>query len=110
MLALDLNSFNFWVQLLVSLGFLLGFIWGAIKVVNQVRLMLHHGIATKASDLAAQKLIDEIEEIKAQYKPNSGSTIRDAIDRIERAVNKLDYKLDQVQSELDRHIGAHEGL
>lgn len=110
MLGLNLNSFNFWVQLLVSLFFLLGFVWGAIKVANQVRIMLHHRIASKASDLAAEKLIAEIEEIKAQYKPNSGSTIRDAIDRIERAVNKLDLKLDQVQSELDRHIGAHEGL
>jgi hypothetical protein len=110
MMAINLNSFNFWVQLLVSLGFLLGFIWGGVKVVNQVRLMLHHGIATKASDLAAEKLINEIEEIKKQYKPNSGSTMRDAIDRIENAVGRLDLKLDMVQSELDKHLGAHEGL
>ena len=109
-MALDLNSFNFWVQLLVSLGFLMGFIWGAVKVVNQVRIMLHHGIASKASDLAAEKLISEIEEIKKQYRPNSGSTLRDAIDRIEKAVGRLDNKLDMVQTELDRHIGAHEGL
>jgi len=107
MLGLDLNSFNFWVQLLVSIGFLLGFVWGGVKVVNQIRIMLHHGIATKASDLAAEKLIEEIEEIKKQYRPNSGSTMRDAIDRIEKTLGRLDVKLDTVQSELDKHLGWH---
>ena len=34
--------------------------------------------------------------------------MRDAIDRIERTVTRLDAKLDMVQSELDKHLGWHE--
>jgi len=106
MLGLNLNSFNFWVNLIVSLGFLVGIVFGAIKTVNEFVAWWHRKIAS----VATGNLASEIEEIKKQYQPNSGSTLRDAVDRIEATVHKLDRKLDMVQSELDRHLGAHEGL
>jgi len=103
MIGVTLNTANWWINFIVSIGFFLGFIWGTLKTINQVKMFLHHRIAYKASDLAAERLASEIEEIKKQYKPNGGSSMRDAINRIES-------KLDTVQSDLDKHLGAHEGL
>ena len=103
MIAVSLNTANWWINFIVSIGFFIGFVWGTFKTINQVKVFLHHRIATKASDLAAERLASEIEEIKKQYKPNGGSSMRDAINRIEN-------KIDRVQSDLDRHLGAHEGL
>ena len=103
MIAVSLNTANWWINFIVSIGFFIGFVWGTFKTINQIKVFLHHRIATKASDLAAERLASEIEEIKKQYKPNGGSSMRDAINRIEN-------KLDLVQSNLDKHLGAHEGL
>ena len=36
--------------------------------------------------------------------------MRDAIDRIESVLTKLDLKLDATDAKIDRHLGAHEGL
>ena len=102
----NLNTVNFWVQLLVSVGFLIGIIWGAIKTVNEF-IKWWHG---KVAAVALTNLETQIEEIKKQYKPNGGSSMRDAINRIEATLNRLDTKLDLVQTELDKHLGAHEGL
>jgi len=101
-----LSSFNFWVQLIVSLGFLVGISFGAIKTVNEFVKWWHR----KVAEVATGNLEAQIEEIKAQYHPNHGSSLRDAIDRIEQSITKLDIKLDVVQTNLDMHLGAHEGL
>ena len=103
MIGVSLVTANWWINFVVSIGFFIGFIWGTFKTINQVKQFLHHRIAIKASDFASERLANEIEEIKKQYKPNGGSSMRDAINRIEN-------KIDKVQSDLDRHLGAHEGL
>jgi uncharacterized membrane-anchored protein YhcB (DUF1043 family) len=102
----SLSSFNFWVQLIVSLGFLVGIIFGGIKATNEFIKWWHQ----KVADVALSNIQEEIEEIKKQYKPNGGASMRDAINRIEATLNRLDAKLDLVQTELDKHLGAHEGL
>jgi len=103
MLAVSLSAANWWINFVVSVGFLVGIVWGGLKTINQLRILLHHRIAAKASDLASERLASEIEEIKKQYRPNGGSSMRDVVNRIES-------KLDHVQSNLDKHLGAHEGL
>jgi len=102
----SLSSFNFWVQLIVSVGFLIGIVFGAIKTVNESVKWWHR----KVAEVATGNLEAQIEEIKAQYRPNHGSSLRDAIDRIERSITQLDSKLDLVQTNLDSHLGAHKGL
>jgi hypothetical protein len=92
MLAITLNSSNFWVQFLASLGFLGGFVWAIVR-------WIHNLLAKSVSD----RLAEEIGEIKKQTVPNGGGSLRDAIDRIEK-------KLDVLESEVVRHLGYHEGL
>ena len=92
MFALSLNTSNFWVQFLASLGFLGGFFWAIVR-------WIHNLLAKSVSD----RLAEEIGEIKKQTVPNGGGSLRDAIDRIEK-------KLDVLESEVIRHLGYHEGL
>jgi len=51
----------------------------------------------------AKSVTEKLREVEAEMKPNHGSSMRDAIDRIEANLNEL-------KVELARHLGAHEGL
>jgi hypothetical protein len=92
MFAISLNSSNFWVQFIASLGFVAGFAWAIVR-------WIHNLLAKSVSD----RLSEEIGEIKKQTIPNGGGSLRDAIDRIEK-------KLDTLENEVVRHLGYHEGV
>jgi hypothetical protein len=92
MIGLDINGLNFWVNLVVSFGLLTGMFWGIIK--------LFHNVLAKS---VGERLEQRIAEVKAETKPNGGSSLRDAVDRIERKLNHVDVTL-------QRHLGLHEGL
>ena len=85
---MNANTFNFLIQLVVALGFLLGMIWGVIRF---------------GHNILAKSVSERLEEIRKETKPNGGSSLRDAVDRIER-------KLDVVTSDLDRHLGFHDAI
>jgi len=85
---MNANTFNFWIQLIVAIGFLMGMVWGALRF---------------AHNLLARSVSDRLDEIKKETKPNGGSSLRDAVDRIEK-------KLDAVTSDLDRHLGFHDAV
>ena len=92
MLGMTLNSSNFWVQFIASLGFVAGFVWAIIRWI--------HNLLVKS---VSEQLTAELGEIKKQTVPNGGGSLRDAIDRIEK-------KLDALESEVIRHLGYHEGM
>ena len=85
---MNANTFNFWIQLIVAVGFLMGMIWGVLRF---------------AHNLLARSVSDRLDEIKKETKPNGGASLRDAVDRIEK-------KLDAVTSDLDRHLGFHDAV
>ena len=37
MLGFSLNTANWWINFIVSIGFFLGFVWGTFKTINQVK-------------------------------------------------------------------------
>ena len=61
------------------------------------------GIWRVIHNALARSVMENLKDLQAELKPNHGSSMRDAIDRIEQ--NLLEVKL-----ELVRHLGAHEGL
>ena len=87
MIANIITSADFWyiAEAVVCVG---GGIIGVWRVV-------HNALARSVSA--------KLHEMQAELKPNHGSSMRDAIDRIEATVN-------EVKVELARHLGAHEGL
>jgi archaellum component FlaC len=57
------------------------------------------------------KLNTKIESLEGQYKPNGGSSMRDAINRIEATivdvqqnVHKVDTKLAKLEGKFEQHI------
>jgi len=61
------------------------------------------GVWRVVHNALARSVSTKLHEMQAELKPNHGSSMRDAVDRIETAVN-------EVKVELARHLGAHQGL
>ena len=49
------NTINFWIQLIVAVGFLLGMIWGVIRF---------------GHNILARSVSERLEEIRKETKPN----------------------------------------
>ena len=61
------------------------------------------GVWRVVHNALSRSVADNLRDMQAELKPNHGSSLRDAIDRIERSV-------EEVKLEVARHLGAHEGL
>jgi hypothetical protein len=46
--------------------------------------------------------------IKHELRPNSGASLRDAIDRIEHAVTMTQSDIQRIDKALERHLGYHD--
>jgi hypothetical protein len=87
MIANILTSANFW------------YITEAVVVVGGSCV----GVWRIVHNALSRSVAENLKEMQAELRPNHGSSLRDAIDRIERNV-------DEVKIELARHLGAHKGL
>jgi len=85
---MNANTWNFWLTLISSAFFVVGGVWSIIRL---------------AHNILAKSVSERLDDIRKETKPNGGSSLRDAIDRIEK-------KLDAVTSDLDRHLGFHDAI
>jgi len=83
-----MNAFNFWLQIIATVGFILGMLWTVIRF---------------GHNILAKSVSERLEDIRKETKPNGGSSLRDAVDRIEK-------KLDNVSIDFAEHIGFHKGI
>lgn len=109
LVTINWNSINFWVGLIVTFGFLFGMVWGSIKGVQGFLKWWHRRLALT--------IADDLREIKKETQSNGGSTMRDAINRIEATQFRMEAKLDSAIGDistqgavLQHHLGQHEGL
>jgi hypothetical protein len=103
------SSWNFWLGLFASAGFVAGFIvavlrWGHNQIVKSVE--------------------ERIATVRSAVTPNGGSSMADAVNRIETKLQNIGERQKDIKAELDaikedmdeiglkleRHLGAHEGL
>ena len=42
--------------------------------------------------------------LEEQYRPNGGSSMRDAIDRIEKRINKMDREMSRLSGKFEQHL------
>ena len=77
---MSLSNASAWGGILLLVFQIVAILYGAVKLVNKVTVRL-----------------DKLEE---QYRPNGGSSMRDAVNRIELKVSNLDGKFEQ-------HIKEH---
>ena len=75
------------------------------------------GIGRWGHDRIVQSVKDELTVLHAAVTPNGGSSLRDAVDRIEKETVRQGAELDRQGRELDdvsrrfeRHLGYHEGV
>jgi hypothetical protein len=84
-MSLDIASS--WSQLVLSSAEILLLVWAGFRYINKLTVRLE-----KLDDINTR-----LETIEGQYRPNGGSSMKDAVNRIEK-------QLDKMQDRLDSHI------
>jgi len=69
------DNLNSWLAIVIAGIQISAIIYGGIKFFN--------------------KIVARIEKLEEQYRPNGGSSMRDAVNRIELKVTKLEGKFEQ---------------
>jgi hypothetical protein len=88
-----LQVFNFWIQLFVGIGLLVGIVWGGVKFVHGVRKWYHR----RHTQEVAAEITESLDPIigalvKAainEFLPNGGRSIKDSVTRIDLEVAEL---------------------
>ena len=79
-----LNSAGAWSQLIAASIEILVFLWAGLKLINK--------FSTRLDKL--DEIDDRIKKVESQYAPNGGSSMRDAVNRIEKNMDKLQERFD----------------
>jgi cell fate (sporulation/competence/biofilm development) regulator YmcA (YheA/YmcA/DUF963 family) len=79
-----LNNLDAWGQVLTSAIEILAVIWAGFKLVSKVINRLDK----------LDEIDDRIKKVESQYVPNGGSSMRDAVNRIEKQVEHLQERLE----------------
>jgi len=86
-LSMSLSDTSSASQILITVIEIIGLLYAGFRFVNK--------ITTRLEKL--DEITDRLDALETQYKPNGGSSMRDAVNRIERQVEKL-------QDRLEHHI------
>jgi len=79
-----LSNASSWSQLILSTLEILALIWAGFKLVSKVINRLDK----------LDEIDDRIKKVESQYVPNGGSSMRDAVNRIEKQVDKLQERFE----------------
>lgn len=85
--SMSLDIASSWSQLVLSSAEILLLVWAGFRYINKLTVRLE-----KLDDINTR-----LETIEGQYRPNGGSSMKDAVNRIEK-------QLDKMQDRLDSHI------
>jgi len=105
------NSSNFWFNYIAAIGFTAGTIWAIVafihkRFVKQITSL----VAVEIDKDFTQKIADEVSEIYHETRHNGGSSMKDALKRIEEQQEDLRRYIQKLDKALERHFGYHEGL
>jgi hypothetical protein len=96
MFGLSINASNFWVQFVSGAVVAGGGIWAVLR-------FLGHRIASIAADKSGVAEVNErLDRIEAQYRANGGGSLKDAINRIERALDANSDEFRLMRRDLQR--------
>lgn len=82
-----LSNASSWSQLILSSIEILAVVWAAFRYLNKIINRLDK----------LDHIDDRLKKVESQYVPNGGSSMRDAVNRIEKQVDKL-------QDRFENHI------
>ena len=95
MLGALLDTWNAWLGLVCSFGFCLGFLIAAVRWV-------HHR--------TIKSIEDSIRPAIAAVTPNGGSSMADAVKRIEEELRRQGGELDGLTISVKEHLAYHKGV
>lgn len=96
MSALSVNTSNFWVQFASGAVVAGGGVWAVLR-------FLGHRIASIAADKSGvAEVTERLDRIEAQYRSNGGGSLKDAINRIERAMENQSDDFRAMRKDLHR--------
>jgi hypothetical protein len=98
------NSWNTLLWVFIGFGTIGSSLWGVVRLVGK------HVVKSASEQSGIGELKEQLENISAQYRNNGGSSMRDAIDRIEESQRHIRADVLRIDKGLERHLGAHEGL
>jgi hypothetical protein len=79
-----LSNASSWTQLILSSLEIAALIWAGFKYINKITSRLEK----------LDQIDDRIKKVESQYVPNGGSSMRDAVNRIEKNMDKLQERFD----------------
>ena len=79
-----LSNASTWSQFILSTLEILAIIWAAFRYLNKIINRLD-----KLTDID-----DRLKKVESQYVPNGGSSMRDAVNRIEKNVDRLQERFE----------------
>jgi len=117
-----INGSNFWFNYIAAIGFAAGTVWAVVtfvhrRFIKQVSTLVGREVE---NDLT-KKISSEVEHIYKETTHNGGSSMKDAVRRLEENTEKGFRKIEEQQDDLrryivkldkalERHFGYHEGL
>ena len=121
-----INSSNFWFNYVAGFGFAGSFIWGAVTLVHrrwvkQISAIVKAEVSSDVDKTLNSKIAKEVEHIYKETTHNGGTSMKDALKRLEVSTREGFEKIEKQQEQLERyiqkldkvmerHLGYHEGI
>jgi hypothetical protein len=117
-----INGSNFWFNYIAAIGFATATIWTIVSFVHRRFIkQVSTLVSREVENDFTQKISKEVAHIYKETTPNGGTSIKDAVKRLEENTEKGFRKIEEQQDDLqryilkldkalERHFGYHEGL
>jgi hypothetical protein len=79
-----LSNASSWTQLILSSLEIAALVWAGFKYINKIISRLEK----------LNEIDDRLKKVESQYVPTGGSSMRDAVNRIEKHMDKLQERFD----------------
>lgn len=123
---MNIQSWNFWVSFIASLGIVAGFVWGMIKWYHTTVSKLiskrsdddQRKARVDALDLRFRELENDVKAVRKELTPNGKNTQRigdiaarteEKVDNLTEFMTRYAEKVDHLEQILAEHLGYHKG-
>jgi hypothetical protein len=117
-----IDTSNFWFNYIAGIGFATGTVWAVVAYVHRRFIrQVSNLVGKEVENDLTQKISKEVEHIYKETTYNGGTSIKDAVRRLEQNTEAGFKKINEQQEDLrryivkldkalERHFGYHEGL
>jgi len=116
-----IDGSNFWFNYIAAIGFAFATVWGIVTFVHRRFIrQVTNLVGREVNEDVNNKIAEEVEHIYAETRHNGGSSMKDALKRVEENTERGFKKIEEQQEDLrryivkldkalERHFGYHEG-